>query len=121
MAFQIHTTPIETVRHPGGYVTPYAPGVMESVLDRRLKYYGDLHPLWVPNCLAALNDNHLDTYIVVIWPTGWRICYVADTAQKGHGLDRSKKGLELEVDSKTYATLGRGPVIIFLMHTKEGL
>jgi len=119
LAFQIHTYPTELVRHPGGFVTPYAPGMMEEVLERRLKYYRDLHPLWVPSCLAALNDNHLDTYIIVIWPAGWRICYVVDLAQPEHSLIRSNQCLELEVDSKTYADLGRGPVIIFLMQGRN--
>lgn len=107
-----------------GYVTPYAPGLMESVFRRRVAMFDDprlRYQRWghLPGCLAALNDDHIGDYIIVWWPTApepdepsWRLCYVVDVAQPHHAAERDAFGLILEVDYNTYARHGRGPVHI---------
>jgi len=95
-----------------GYVTPYAPGVMEAVAERRARYFGQLRG-YRPDCLAATNHNAVGDYLLVWWP-GQRavLCRVADCAQSTHVDAREMDGLVLETDAETYRQYGRGPVQI---------
>lgn len=103
-----------------GYVTPYSYGVMESVMQRRMRYFNQLQSQrfgYLPDCLAATNENNLDNYILVLWSkpseskvSELKLCYVVDVAQRKHIRERVRNNLILEVDYETYSKYGRGPV-----------
>jgi hypothetical protein len=99
-----------------GCITPYATGVAEKVLENRLTYWDQLHPIHgIPNCLLALNENFIDHYAIIYYEHTWVLCYVVDVAQKEHGKERNRLGLVGEVDKETYKRFGRGPVSIAVL------
>ncbi len=92
-----------------GYVTPYADGVMESVMQRRVVWQ-QVTPQPPGVCLAALNDDHVGEWVTVESANGALRCYVVDCAQPLHARERKRLTLVLEVDPASYAVIGRGPV-----------
>lgn len=92
-----------------GYVTPYADGVMERVMARRVVWQ-QVTPQPPGVCLAALNDDHVGEWVTVEYEGGEVECYVVDCAQPLHARTRKLHSLVLEVDAATYRRIGRGPV-----------
>ncbi len=97
-----------------GYLSAYAPGVAERVMDKRMRVWNQLHPDYgVPACLLALNDDYVDRYALVAYDGGgWQLCYIVDCAQPIHGRLRERLGLVGEVDAKTFRRWGNGPAVI---------
>jgi hypothetical protein len=93
-----------------GYVTPYADGVMERVMERRVGWHQvQRQPPGV--CLAALNDaEHVGRWVTVEHRAGLTRCYVVDCARPDHAIERKMISLVLELDPASYAVIGRGPV-----------
>lgn len=95
-----------------GYVTPYAPGVMERVAERRVAW-GQVQRQPDGVCLAALNDPwHLGKWVTVTHAGGSVRCLVVDCAQPDHAIERKMVSLVLEVPPAWYAVIGRGPVSV---------
>lgn len=95
-----------------GYLSAYAPGVAERVLDKRVRLYG-LADDYIPSCLIALNTNQVGRYARVDYEDGtWLLCYVVDCAAPVHGRTRERLRLVGEVDATTFARFGNGPAVI---------
>lgn len=113
-AFEVYQT---------GYLSAYAPGLAERVMQRRIRLWDQLHPEYgyVPECLIALNEHeHLNSYVVVFYEaegkhTRWLLCYVVDVAQEEHAEERYRRNLIGEVDYNTFQRYGNGPVTIALL------
>lgn len=89
--------------HTEGVLTYYDEGMMQSVLRNRFSY-DHLHPHYgyIPDCLVALNDDHVDEYVVLFYAGDFELCYVIDVAQKEHVKAREKLNLVAEVDYDTF-------------------
>ena len=100
-----------------GSVTPYAPGVAEDVMRRRIRYFDELHPRYghVPDCLAALNGDFVGEYAVVMHGSDWSLCWIVDCAQPGHAVARDAAGLVLEVDDGSFAEFGSEAVVVSVL------
>jgi hypothetical protein len=132
------------VQQESGRLTYYADGVMEGVLQRRRSLFHQLDYIYLPDCLVALNDNHLGQYVVLrygLQGEKWELCYVVDLAQvsyrSGPGVEdiwrhngcrgalidhrgyRECMGLVAEVDYHTWKRLGTGYVGVYLLPSRE--
>jgi len=119
-------SPLEAVPalpvHTEGYVTAYAPGLMQQVMARRIREYDQLHPWYghVPKCLCALNDNHIDQYVLIFPEDHPRVlCYVVDVATPHHVKAREEKNYVIEVDWWTFQDIGPGRVVVSLLERRD--
>jgi len=95
-----------------GLVTPYAPGVAERVAERRVSWGQITQP--APGlCLAALNDDRIGEYVLVLHGRGATWCYVVDCAAPSDAIERKTHSLILEVDAQTYRRIGGGRVAVW--------
>lgn len=84
-----------------GYLTHYAPGVAESVVELRQNHFEQLHGP-EPNCLIALNEDHVGKYAILVYEGGSELCRVIDAAQAKHVDARISRRYIAEVDYNTY-------------------
>jgi len=100
-----------------GIVSPYAPGVAEDVMRRRIRYFDELHPRYghVPDCLAALNGDFVGEYAVVMHGSDWSLCWIVDCAWPEHAVVRDAAGLVLEVNHESFERWGNEAVVVSVL------